>query len=227
MSLAVTKAGMIALRRLRFLRSRGPFHARARRLARVGTRAFTLIELMVVVLIITVMAGLAIPTAVVQLRDRRVQEAARTIGSLFREARLQAVGRGAAVLVRYDAGAFSVLEARAGSAATCPDAPVPDCLSVPWVAEPTRSRETKHYEPVAASGDMAALTVNLTDSTSSTVLALEVCFSPNGRVFVRQAIDDGTALLPMTEVYTVTLARKGQGRQRVVALLPNGTARLQ
>jgi len=227
MSLAVTRAGMIALRRLRFLRSRGPLHAPRRPLPRLRTRAFTLIELMVVVLIITVMAGLAIPTAIVQLRDRRVQEAARTIGSLFREARLQAVGRGAAVLMRYDTGVFSVLEARAGTAATCPDAPVPDCLGVPWVAEPSRSRETKHYEPVAASGDMASLSVALTDSTGSNLLALEVCFSPNGRAFARPAIDDGTPLEPMSQVYTVTLRRKGQGRERVVALLPNGTARLQ
>ena len=218
---------MIALRRPRFLRSRGPLASGRRPLARFRTRAFTLIELMVVVLIITVMAGLAIPTAIVQLRDRRVQEAARTIGSLFREARLQAVGRGAAVLLRYDAGVFSVLEARAGTAAACPDAPVPDCLSVPWVAEPSRSRETKRYEPAASSGDMGAMTIALTDSTSSTLSALEVCFSPNGRAFARHAIDDGTALLPMSQVYTVTLTRAGQGRPRVLALLPNGTARLQ
>ena len=217
---------MIALRRLRFLRTSGLGSGRRAR-ARFRTRAFTLIELMVVVLIITVMAGLAIPTAIVQLRDRRVQEAARLIGLLFREARLQAVGRGAAVLMRYDDGVFSVLEARAGTAAACPDAPVPDCLSVPWVSEPSQSREIKRYEPVAASGDMAALTVTLTDSASSSLSALEVCFSPNGRAFARHAINDGTALLPMNQVYTVTLTRTGQGRPRVLALLPNGTARLQ
>jgi type IV fimbrial biogenesis protein FimT len=217
---------MIALRRPRFLRSHGPLAVGTRPLTRFRTRAFTLIELMVVVLIITVMAGMAIPTAITQLRDRRVQEAARSIGLLFREARLQAVGRGAAVLMRYKDGVFSVLEARAGTAAACPDAPVPDCLGVPWVAEPSRSRETKHYAPVAASGDMASLAVTLSDSTNSALSALEVCFSPNGRAFARHAIDDGTALLPMSQVYTVTLARKGS-RTRVLALLPNGTARLQ
>jgi type IV fimbrial biogenesis protein FimT len=217
---------MIALRRPRFLRSRGPLAAGTRPLTRFRTRAFTLIELMVVVLIITVMAGMAIPTAITQLRDRRVQEAARSIGLLFREARLQAVGRGAAVLMRYKDGVFSVLEARAGTAAACPDAPVPDCLGVPWQAEPSRSRETNHYEPVAASGDMASLAVTLTDRTNSTLSELEVCFSPNGRAFARHAIDDTQPLLPMSQVYTVTLARKGS-RTRVLALLPNGTARLQ
>jgi type IV fimbrial biogenesis protein FimT len=218
---------MIAARRLRFLRAYRPLEAGRKRRARFRTRAFTLIELMVVVLIITVMAGLAIPTAIVQLRERRVQEAARKVGLLFREARLQAVGRGAAVLMRYDDGVFTVLEARAGTGAACPDAPVPDCLGVPWVADPAKSRVVNSYQPVADSGDLAEMTLTLTDSTSATLSALEVCFSPNGRAFARQVIDDGTPLTPMSQVYTVTLTRKDQGRPRTLALLPNGTARLQ
>ncbi|MEO8180322.1 MAG: prepilin-type N-terminal cleavage/methylation domain-containing protein [Deltaproteobacteria bacterium] len=193
-----------------------------------GARGFTLIELMVVVLIITVVAGLAVPTAVVQLRDRRVQEAARSIGSLYREARLHAVGRGAATLLRYDGTTFTMLEARAGaSLPVCPDVPVPDCLGVPWVAEPDRSRQVSSYQPVAATGDLAAMTVTLSDAFGSAVSALEVCFSPNGRAFSRQIIDDGTPLQLLNQVYSVTLTRSGQGRPRVVALLPNGTARLQ
>jgi type II secretion system protein H len=194
-----------------------------------GARAhgFTLIELMVVVLIITVVAGLAAPTAVVQLRDRRVQQAARKIGLLYREARLHAVGRGAATLMRYDGTTFTVLEARAGALAVCPDMPVPDCLSVPWVTIPNSSREIDGYRPVAPSGDLAAMTVSLSDAAGVTVPAFEVCFSPNGRAFSRQAINDGTPLLQMNQVYSVTLRRSGQGRPRVVALLPNGTARLQ
>src|SRR5688572_14870591 len=65
-----------------------------------GVRGFTLIELCAVVLIITVFAAVAIPTAVSQLRDRRMQEAARRIGMVYRQARLRALGRGSAVLVR-------------------------------------------------------------------------------------------------------------------------------
>jgi hypothetical protein len=129
--------------------------------------------------------------------------------------------------MRYDDGLFTVLEARAGTGAACPDAPVPDCLGVSWVADPAKSREVNSFQPVAASGDLAAMTVTLTDSTNAPLSALEVCFSPNGRAFARHVIDDGTALLPMNQVYTVTLTRKGQGRSRTLALLPNGTARLQ
>lgn len=204
--------------------SRGP--AARTGLCGVGAHGFTLIELMVVVVIITIMAGLAVPTAVVQLRDRRVQQAAREIGLLYREARLHAVGRGAATLMRWDGTDFSVLEARAGTLAACPDVPVPDCLGVPWVTTPDRSRQVNGYGASSA-GDLAGMTITLSDAAGSSVAAFEVCFSPNGRAFSRNAIDDGTPLLPMDQVYSVTLRRPGQGRTRVVALLPNGTARLQ
>jgi type II secretion system protein H len=201
--------------------------ARTRAPGRLAARGFTLIELMVVVLIITVMAGLAVPTAVVQLRDRHVQEAARKVGLLFREARLQAVGRGAAVLMRYNGTEFKVLEARAGALAACPDAPIPDCLNVPWNGNPDSSRLVSSFQPVSDTGDLAAMTLNLTDSAGANVPNLEVCFSPNGRAFSRQILADGTPLLPLSQVYSITLRRRGQGRARIVALLPNGTARLQ
>jgi Tfp pilus assembly protein FimT len=180
---------------------------------------------MVVVMIITVMAALALPTAVAQLRDRRVQQAAREIGLLYREARLHAVGRGAATLVRWDGTDFTVREARAGAAAACPDAPVPDCLSVPWVTTPGQSRQVNAYG--AAGGDLAAMTVTLSNAAGSAVPAFEVCFSPNGRAFSSESMADGPGLSVMDQVYSVTLKRPGQGRTRVVALLPNGTARLK
>jgi type II secretion system protein H len=187
-------------------------------------RGFTLIELMVVVVIITVVAGLAAPTAVHQLRDRRVQEAARKVAQLYREARLQAVGRGAAVLLRFSGGAFTVLEAREGVGAACPDAPVASCLGRLWVSDPDSSRTTASYAPLG--GDLSTMTMEFKDSAGGTMSAFEVCFSPNGRSFSRPVVNDGTLLTPLTQALTGTFHRPGPGRERVVVLLPNGTARM-
>ena len=57
-------------------------------------RGFTLVELMVVVVMITVLATLAIPLVTEQLRDRRTQEAAERVAGVYRDARMRAMGRG-------------------------------------------------------------------------------------------------------------------------------------
>ena len=202
--------------------SREPWSAPSRS---AGARGFTLIELMVVVVIITVVAGLAVPSAVVQMKERRVQEAARNIAMLYREARLQAVGRGAAVLFRYRDGEVNVLEAVEGPLAPCPSAPVASC-NHPWVAEPASSRRSATYSAISSSGDLAALTVDFTNSTGSALSEFEVCFSPNGRAFFRPVISDAVPLAPLNEALSSTLRRPGMGRARTVVLLPNGTARL-
>lgn len=187
---------------------------------------FTLIELMVVVLIITVMAGIAAPSVVVQLKDRRVQEAARKIALLYREARLQAVGRGAGVLVRFDAGTFTVLEAVEGPAGACAAAPVASCLDRPWNSDPALSRRSATYTPAGNGDDLGAMTVEFKNAAGNALSTFEVCFSPNGRAFSREVLDDGEAMLPLTEALLGTLHRPGKGRSRSVVLLPNGTARL-
>jgi len=191
-----------------------------------GARGFTLIELMVVILIITVFAGVAVPTAVLQLRERRLQEAARQVALLFRQARLHAVGRGTATLVRVADNTLTLLEAREGTGAACPDMPVPDCRGTPWNGNPDKSREIGGFQP-AATGELSTMELAVKDSGGSSVNELEICFSPNGRGFVREAIDDGEPFTPLAETYLATLTRPGTSRPRNVALLPNGTARLR
>jgi type II secretory pathway pseudopilin PulG len=179
-----------------------------------------------VVSIITIFAALAVPSAVVQLRDRRVQEAARTIGMIYRQARMHALGRGSAVLVRFNGGVMTVLEARVGATtgaqgADCVDLPVSNC-NINW-ANALLSRQIDGYQ-VPTSGEMSTMAVALTDGADAAIAALDVCFTPMGRSFSRTAL--AGPLATNTNAYIAVVSRPGVTRTRRVALLPNGTARL-
>jgi type IV fimbrial biogenesis protein FimT len=187
-------------------------------------RGFTLIELVVVVSIIAVFATLAIPTVVSQLRDRRVQEAARTVALVYRQARLRAMGRGSAVLVRFADGAFTVHEARLGVGGDCGDLPVASCTNTTWVTG-TGQRLVDGYG-VSSAGEMSNMTLAIVDAASAAVPALEVCFTPLGRALVRTAVDDDIPFAALDEAYLVSASRPGAGRTRSVVLMPNGSARL-
>ena len=188
-------------------------------------RGFSLLELVAVVSIITIFAALAIPTAVVQLRDRRVQEAARRIGLVYREARMHALGRGSAVMVRFNGGDVTVLEARVGTAvggdANCVDLPVSSCR-IDWT-QLANYREIDGFHK-ATSGEMSTLAVALSDSDGNAVGSLDVCFTPMGRAFARTSFAGTFA--PIANAFVATVSRPGAGRTRRMALLPNGTARL-
>ena len=187
-------------------------------------------ELVAVVVIISVFASLAIPTAISQMRDRYVQESARDIALVFRQARLRAMGRGAAVLVRFDGGTqdFTVHEARLGAAAlnaACADLPVSSCLRTAWNANDGRSRQIDSHSEATA-GEMSNVNISVTDSADDAIGELEICFTPIGRAFVREAMNDSEPFVPLAEAYVASVSRPGKTRTRHVVLMPNGTARL-
>jgi type II secretion system protein H len=192
------------------------------------SRGFTLLELMVVVVIIAVFSALALPTAVGQMRDRRVQEAARNIGIVYREARMRALGRGSAVLVRFTSGDITVHEAQVGAAiggnAGCAELPVSSCLNTVW-GSPTGQKVVGGVH-VAATGEMSNLSIALTDSADNTVTNLDICFTPMGRAFARRSNADAAVFAPLSDAFVATISRPGQTRTRQVVLMPNGTARL-
>jgi prepilin-type N-terminal cleavage/methylation domain-containing protein len=66
-------------------------------------RAFSLIELMVVVILVGILAVMAIPQMTYASVERRAYADTITVGELFREARTRAMGRGAAEMVMMTA----------------------------------------------------------------------------------------------------------------------------
>ncbi len=199
-------------------------------------RGFTLVELMIVVVIITGLASLAIPSIIRQMRDRRTRQAAEEIASVYRQARLRALGRGSAVLVRYVSGnGFQMREAVLGGSSTCAALPVNSCTAALWGQGPTVANGDQllsQFNPtgyvyagvtttVYASGG-ASVIVTPGDTAGSTA-NLDVCFTPMGRTQYR--ISQGSPFIQMTEVPVVVVTRDTGGLARVVVIPPNGLAR--
>jgi prepilin-type N-terminal cleavage/methylation domain-containing protein len=197
-----------------------PVFSTAHRLRLRPARGFTLIELMVVVMIISILAVIAVPSVVERMRERRSAEAAQRIAALYRSARLRAMGRGAAVLVRYNAGSFSVLEATQGNvgvAAGCETLPLNSCTATSWL-------DVTAFD-LPRRGEYEGVTVSARDASDSSTATtqLDVCYTPLGRAFTR--LVPANPFDPMTGVASFAVGRSG-GLSRTVAVLPNGVARL-
>lgn len=180
---------------------------------------------MVVVVIITILAAAAVPVFVNRMRERRVQQAAGDIAALYRTARSRALGRGAAVLVRYsDDTGFQVLESIEGASglaargrtaeAECSDLPARSCLRSDWTGDNVRSVGT-------LSGSGYTTTATFDANARDT---LDVCFTPSGRSFVR--VQPTAPLVALTQPIAFRLRSDTTSRDRDVLVLPNGTARL-
>lgn len=204
-------------------RSRGTASARPRCGHRYG-RGFTLVELVVVVALITVFAGLAVPSVVRQLRDRRVAEAARQVSTLYRQARLRAMGRGSAVLVRFDSGSFQVLEARMGSRnLACTQMPFSSCLGNDWL-EAAQVAQVGGWSQ--GEGELSSISVTLANNADTAVGELELCFTPMGSAFARESTDGSQPFERLGRAYTARIESSTSARTRHVVILPNGTSRL-
>ncbi|HEY6558309.1 MAG TPA: prepilin-type N-terminal cleavage/methylation domain-containing protein, partial [Polyangiaceae bacterium] len=194
-------------------------------------RGFTLIELMVVVIIIAVLAVIAIPQITFRMRDRRTQAAAQEVSTLFRNARLRAMGRGSAVLVRYtttDArGTLEVREAVGGTAlpAACQTLPSGSCRDPNW--DGVDSRLVRSFGASVA-GTFASINIHMRNPDNTAISAMDVCFTPLGRTLVRFGSGGWGNLtnVPRANVWRDGGSGTAVGLTRVVLIPPNGMARL-
>jgi prepilin-type N-terminal cleavage/methylation domain-containing protein len=216
---------------------------RARRQRAVGRlRAFTLIELIVVVVIIAVIAVLAIPSITLRMRDRRTQQAAQMVASLYTDARMRAMGRGSAVLVRYAntkvaSGELDVREAIRGESVAlndpdCEQLPVSTCLPPTSMWELTADKTNRilsTYNP-SIRAEYADVQIEMEGPDGQGVLnELDVCFTPMGRAFYRagpSAQFQTLSGVPVANVWRKGGDGKAIGLERLVMVLPNGNARL-
>ncbi len=215
-------------------RLKSPCTVSRRGVRRLDTsRGFTLMEMMVVVLIITLFASIALPGMARTMKINRAREATESIATIFRGARLRAMGRGGAVLVSFTGNTFTTFEAIRGTTAATASAGV-DCRSLPesscinpsnrWGPASDR-REFLTSTNYGPPGDftVAAETMNLSNAAVNRTF-LDICFTPSGRAYSRTI--QANPLTAMTSPATFTITRIDEvGRDRKVIVTSSGNAR--
>jgi type IV fimbrial biogenesis protein FimT len=179
---------------------------------------------MIVVVVIGVLAALAVPSIARQMRDRRTNQAAHEIALIYRQGRSLAMGRGAAVLVRYSktAGQIELREANATDS-NCRQLPATSCALTTWDSASLDNRLVRSFDFVDAPYNNVALKFTTAGGTVGD--AVDICFTPLGRPFRRMAFSG--AFTPMIDVPTIEVSPIDlNGLTRNVLIVPTGASRL-
>lgn len=211
--------------------------------SRRAKRAFTLIEVAVVLVIIGILSAMAMPGWGRLRIDNRIQADAMSVSDLIREARAHAIGRGAAVFVELSTdqsiGTFRFYE----SVGPNPNdnnkynLPVSSCKNPSdWSTASLRRRLVRQVEFNTPDSyehkNGIAGQILLADNSVATAVAL--CFTPTGRAYMKAnpaAIVTFDSELPMTTSFSVEFKRtvSGQvlGTRRAVVVPSSGISRVR
>jgi prepilin-type N-terminal cleavage/methylation domain-containing protein len=199
---------------------------------RRSSAGFTLIELMIVVVLISILAVLAIPKMQGARDDRLTFDYARQMASLIHRARTRAIGRGSAHLVVLRAGSggsgqallFEALDGVTGPNPPGPN-PVSSCKSANWTADianwigapGTVGYSARFVEWVDLNGTGIPAQAGIADQVKLAGVAAGAftlyCVTPYGSTYavtdtsLANAVAQLTAAPPFTDVLEVTVQR--------------------
>lgn len=149
-----------------------------------------------------ILATLAIPSINFQMKSSRTFRAAQEVATLYRQAKVRAMGRGSAVLFRFgtDAEGNGFVELReamglplvAGGCKT----PRSSCQGISWLPNQEDNREIAQFSVGKGPYANISLAMQRGEGDSPEALASgEICFTPLGRSFFR--IDATTSFYPL------------------------------
>jgi type II secretion system protein H len=220
---------------------------------RSAQRGLTLVELMVVVVIISVLAALALPGMLSSTKDLSVYQAAQRIAELVQNGRSRALATGSAHAIVFSTNANGKFAVQQGTrivgapAAGLPPIPINTCrqagafgMDISGTVA-TTSVVTPNTSPVldqlvfATDGRLSDYDVRVTGFTGAPTAAsitseMWICFTPTGRAYIANSAASLVGAPSLTDPVVVAVERfEGgvkQGLSRNVVVVPGSAPRI-
>lgn len=156
-------------------------------------QAFTLVEVMVIVLVVGITSALSIPTIHGVMAERLARDASSELVLLARRARAEAAAYGRAHVLRWNSGANGTFNVYRGRASSC-NAQTNDWAALIAASNCTRGAAPGFCVDRVEAGDYYLGSLAVRGSTDVLITEgggianLDLCFEPNGRVLWRTVL---------------------------------------